>query len=414
MIYRNADLCVNKFFLHRDKQQLIVDIKKLKHCSIAEEIYYNAGHTIIIDPNNSNAGSCFQDYVVPTAAFQYHYVDHQLVEIPVEKTLSLDEYVDQLHLVIEQSVKNAYSRDSVCFFYSGGIDSLVVLSYIIKLNLLGRTQFFSIRNLTQQHSGALDYHSNQFRLIKDALNYLGVVDHKVIDVDINDVIYEFNQGTVDSFKTYVTSKLCRTFSNQNLLFGFHGNQILLHKPIYWNEIVRHRPEALKEIIELLNSDKKFYTTSVRTFDSEKFIDVDYAHLLLKPWPAFDGLGGNKIHAPLGSAECFDLLRSLNFGTVGVEVISDATVARELIYRNTGSCLEQFIDCESLGDIDSLGDFSVPVNLLDQHSLSVPSTLRHHARGLHWINKEIELMHQQKTADPNTLACIKTLQWLDQL
>ena len=165
----------------------------------------------------------------------------------------------------------------------------------------------------------------------------------------------------------------------------------------------------------MSTHENFYTQCLTRYNVNKEkIGVDRTHFLKKPWALMDGINANQVYSPIGTKLTFDLLRSLDFSTMCLNDIANATVARNIIMRNVDTLFNDYIGIESLSDIDNLQDTLIPIELLNPHLVSIPLELNHHPEGLDWIKYEIDLSKANGVIPINSLTSIKMLNWINQL
>ena len=103
------------------------------------------------------------------------------------------------------------------------------------------------------------------------------------------------------------------------------------------------------------------------------------------------------------------MRQLDYSKISVETITDALVARELIERNTGQQLLDYITTESIRECDTFKfvDNLIPVDLLDPANLIIPKNMNHYGPGVDYI---LNLLKEEKVP-VHVLMSIQALQWL---
>ncbi len=151
-IYQNFDLHLgDKIFVqvNNDDLYLTNDYKKLQHAQINKKVYLGIGGVCIpFTDLDCRRQSCFRNWFIPSASYRFSVTsDHVDVSL-IKKDLSLDEYTHLMYDRVIENLKSIYSRhDRVYLHYSGGIDSLVCLSFILKLGLQKRTTLLYFTNI---------------------------------------------------------------------------------------------------------------------------------------------------------------------------------------------------------------------------------------------------------------------------
>ena len=415
--YQNLDLSLNKFFLRKDFSELVLDIKQLKNSQLDKNIYFRPSACPLINVNNSSDGSCFEEYRIPTASYQFEIKNNKVYPIPIEKNLNLNEYIDVLYQNIYNRIHDIYQRHSeVTLSYSGGIDSMVLLSFIQAQGLLSRTRVVCFENQTQNDPSCLHLNiekKNQVTALLDTIKDQ-VLSIQWLAITQSDFISSFNNQSLEHTKCYVTNAILQNTNSTAYIFGYHGNQVLLHKNIFIDEIILTRNCAKNEMLELLLGSANFYTQSLVNYnvDSPK-IGIDQRHMLQKPWSLLSS--DNKvIYSPLADDFDFIQLRKLDYGKISISTIADATVAREMLDRNVGQNLNSYITTDGVKEQDNLECMVIPLDQINPKLLSVPGNLNHNTEGLDYLQYEIELTKTTNEIAINTLVSIKALSWLSQI
>jgi len=416
MQYCNHDLDHNKFLIKHD--EIVTDISTLKHKPLNQKIYFRPSCTPLVSEADADLGSCFDGYYIPTASFTYTKQGSELTCKKQTTNVSLDQYINQVHDQIANQVQQIYQHHAeVTLSYSGGIDSMVLLSFIEAQNLLPRTNIVCVENHTQTSMYAMHNHTDNKQKVTGLLAKLKLKLKSIswFVVDVQDIAHSFNHGNLEHVKCYTTYSILRRYNRTAFIFGYHGNQILLHKPLFVDELFLRRKISHQEFNEYLSTHKNFYTQCLTQYNTSKEkIGVDRTHFLKKPWALMDGVNDNRIYSPIGSRSTFDLLRSLDFDSVCLHDVANANVARHIIMRNVDTLFNDHIGIESLSDMDNLNDTLIPVNLLDQQLLTVPDNLNHHILGLEWIKHEIDSSKVSGVIPINSLTSIKMLNWIANL
>lgn len=406
MILQNNDLDINKFFID-DHNKITTDISTLKYTPLNREIYFRPSNAPLINVANSKLGSCFTGYSIPTGSYQFTTNGDSSL---VDQIYSLTDYQDIVFSEIGKEITKIYNAHAeVTLCYSGGIDSMVLLSYIISLNFLSRTNIVCFKNNTQNTIPEYDKVKSLLEKFDDQFKSI-----TWLTIDISDIIYSFNNQNFEHLKCYATNAVLQKYKNTAFIFGFHGNQILLHKPVFVDEIIL-QTGSNTGVLEFFKNNNDFYTTSLNNYDVDKEkIGIAHTHMLQKPWALLDGTNNNRVYSPIGTSLTFSSLRQLNFKTVSVDTIAHAQLARNIINLNVGGLLNQFITKEGISDGDILKDTLIPIDQLNNDLLTIPKNLTHNAEGLGYIEHELSLAKKSHFLPINVLVSIKMLHWINQL
>lgn len=402
----NKDLDANKWFLHAESHRW-ARLNEIVDQPLSREIYFSPSYSPLIDVKNTALGSCFKGWIVPTASID--------IETGIEifaKTTTIDEYTHAVHRSITKSVHDIYSNhQQVHLALSGGIDSVVLLSYVLELNYLDRTTIVIFENHSQSHSDCLHQNISRQNDLDNLCGGLGHTDIKREIIEMPDLIAAANHS-FGALRCYVTHALMSRYQSCAWMFGYHGNQLLLHKEVFLDEIMYRAPNK-KSLIKTAISKKNFYTQSLRNYRFDRELaPLHQHHLLLKPWQEMNAINNNLIYAPIGHDDIlFDLCRTIDFSLCDPEVITDALVARCLIRKNGQEWLLDHISTESTRDLDNLEHVEVPVRDLDPTLLEIPHNLNHDKEGLDWIADESNRAKTTGYIALNTLVSLRNLSWI---
>jgi len=409
MINRNSDLDSNKWFIENHSGR-VAKANELIQCKLNREIYFSPSYSPLISVKDSSLGSCFQDWSIPSASID---LSTQTACIPA--LLSVDDYQQKIHSYIKSNIQKIFEKHKrVYLSLSGGIDSVVLLSYLIDMKLNKQTTIVVFENHSQSNSDCL--HNNPQRK-----NTLDALCEHLKDFELEkEIITSTNLAeainhSFSSAKCYVTYSLMARHQDRAWLFGYHGNQLLLHKEVFLDEILYRSPHK-KHLVKQAISQQYFYTQSLKDYQFDRPLrPLHNHHLLLKPWHDLNGLNNNSIYAPLGMDNySFDLCRSIDFSRVDPTTITDAKVARWLIDCNHQSWLHKYIITESTKDIDNLEHVDIDLDLINPTLLEIPENLNHDPQGLEWLSNQIITAKACGKMPLNTLISLKNLQWLSSL
>lgn len=408
-MFQNLDLNPKKFFINHDYSRLVTDICELKDQQLIKNLYYYPSLQVPLE-YYIGTSSVFKEYTIPTASHKFYPTDRGFRCDSVDKDITLDYYVDQVDQTIRQNIQQIYQdNDTVTLCYSGGIDSIVILSYIMSLDLLSKTDIVCFKNLTQERKN-IDVELAKEEKVLALLDQIRSECNGItwLTVTQDDFVYAVKNLDFRHAQCYVTSKLLRQYNNRAFVFGFHGNQILLHKNIFIDEIIKVRPGARAEF---LNSTKDYYAQGMTNYvPPEHSPGIEYTHMMMRPWAELDNYQGNRVYGPIGSDLAFNLLRQLDYSAIPVDVVTNALVARELINRNSRS-LAEYITTESLHDLDSFKFAKNFVSLLDLEKLNIPTNLNHDPDGLAYLTDALKKSIYSKNIEISILMSVRALQWI---
>lgn len=408
-IRQNLDLDIDKWFLNHDSTQL-VKMRDLKTEPLSNQIYFSPTYSPLIHVRDSDLGSCFQGWKIPTGSYLLDQQNGLIIEDLLPTDIGLDTYREAVWETLIQNLTSVFhSHKEVNLSYSGGIDSMVVLAAIKHLGLMPRTNLVIVRNHTQTHHSCLHIDAVKQKKLHDTLARLRKQCRSITHIDIDQESVNLSAHDYNHLRCYITSTLMRNTCGQAWIFGFHGNQLLLHKDIFAYEILRRSPEKTNQLADLSRS-QNFYTTQLLDLKLDMpWPGLEKRHLLNKPWHLFDHINGNRIYAPLGSDLLFDLCRRLDFSLLDLEFVAEARLAREIISRAGQDWLFDFVDSESIHEMDNLESMILDVDGID---IEIPQ-LNHDIDGLYWLREEQYQARSTGKIPINSLVSIKNLQWISQ-
>jgi hypothetical protein len=414
--YINYDLNLNKFFVNAD--HYVVTNPDKRYYSLDKKIYFQPSASPLVHVSDSELGSCFERLTIPTASWIYNG-NGTRQQLPMANDIT--SYTQQIYQNIDQSIAKIYNQHLIVnLMYSGGIDSMVLLSYILKQGLGPRTRLVSFENITQTHPSRLGNNSIKKSKVVDLYSKYQDQLHSTIwhTVDINHVVNAFNYGNLADIKCYVTKAILDQYQDSVFMFGHHGNQVLLHKDIFLDAIILQQPN-IRSRIQTLQSCDNYYTSSLSKYQvSNNPIGLERRHFLIKPWSALQGYRNNLIYSPIGSNENFQLTRGLDFSKIDPWTIMDATVAKDIIHQNVGDSFDPYIDTESIKENDNLEVIQLPIDELDPDMLTIPTDLNHNQVGLDYLQYELSraqcnTRYTSKWLSINAAVSIKSLQYISQ-
>jgi hypothetical protein len=389
---KEIDFLSNKYFVKINSEFDIQHISKLIYQPINEHFYYSAQWYPSIDKTDFTKGSIYKDYVIPTAAYKFT-IDNGCVSVDTNsEKISLTEYTDQIDQSVSNEINNIYkSHDHVVLTYSGGVDSMVLLSYIIAGGFLSQTTILTHQNFVQSpdHPSLISNSPARLQALEDVLDLTSGLGAKIIKISVDpiDLASALASKNFIHSSCYSATKALTYFNNTAFLFGHHGNQALLHKDIFIDQLLLNGILGELEVQQALDK-KNYYVTSATDYDINRVrVPLEYCPLLLKQWPELTGYNNNTTYAPLGAK--LKLCRDIDFRTVDLYDILDAKVARDLISKNVGTMLDKYIVTEGVGDGDAFVDRMFDRDQLDGSLLKIPNNINHNLTGYNWLTENLK-------------------------
>lgn len=381
---------------YNTKDHSAARLRDLQTAQLDGQIYYKPTAFPLLDHTDTTRGSAFKDHCVPTSA--YEFGADGLVKRE-RRQISLGSYIDACDQLFRQAVMRIYRQHgSAVLSYSGGIDSMVLLAYIDSLGLMPRTTLLIQENYAQAEDDPALIRNDarktaairelEQRVLPEQIVHQAVTDQHVIDC--------FNRYGYHALRTYNTVAGMELFRDRAVIYGHHGNQVLLHKDIFLQEIVLQGGATLEQVNALLH-DNHYYCSSMR--ELTELVNLDDQNLKHRQWSTHND---NYYYDPLGAA--IDLCRCVNYAVVDPLTIVDAGVGRELLHRAARGKFDDLVVTEGLSDGDSLPRRSFDRDCLDTEQLKIPTDLHHDAEGVQWLQSQLD----QQKIDFNSLTSIKML------
>jgi hypothetical protein len=411
MTLRNHDLDLDKYFVNYKTGQ-IAKQAELKNQPLNREIYFSPSGSPLITVHDTARGTCYQDWVIPSASV---FIDTKLRYL--KQHITLDQYQHLMAKKLLDTVQQIYQQHNrVYLSYSGGIDSMTILSAVLALGLAARTTLVVFENHSQSHQDCLHQDHERKRLVDEVCQQVRALGAQVETeiITINDLLISMQYDLAET-KCYVTHALLRRHADRAWMFGHHGNQLYLHKDVFLDEILYRNPSRQLEV-EAAVVANNYYTKNLKNYTFDRpLVPLHQRHLMLKPWTKLDEFNGCKIYSPIGpDNETFDWCRSVDFSIISADTITHALVPKWIINYNNQSWLTKFITTESVMDMDTLGPVNLPVDQIDSALLTVPQNIHHHPDGLDWIQHELDQSKTTGSIAINTMVSLKNLAWLGNL
>lgn len=330
---------------------------------LAPTIYHDADPA----PHVALRGSVWHNWRFPDFDHAYRVQgDHVVMETHRDHTLSWDHYRARVDRHLRDRLARIYhGRDRVRLAYSGGMDSLVLLAYIRALGWADRTELVWFRNDLMPTVPEPDFHGER------SLG-LTVSRHRL---DRSHLLRAINSGSHARARAWTTWALADRLRDRPLLFGHHGNQLLLHKSV----MLEHTQGAIAPDVYCQHMLDHRAASGSRGLPTHNLVIRDW-HLLGLP----------NIHSVLHDGSLFALVRCLDWSGITRQHIANAQLCRELIHNLGQSGLMDLVDTEKPQHSDSVPkDYRVPVREVHDQILRLTPHPRHHPVGLHALQKEID-------------------------
>ena len=384
---KEIDSVDNRYFVTISPEFNVKHVSQLIYQPIEECLYTSAVQYPYTTRLDFTQGSFYQNCVIPTPAYKFIANDTHIAVQATHKKISVDSYLDRLDQAITDQIAGIYeTHRSVVLSYSGGIDSLVLLSYIMAGGFLSRTILLTHNNLFQDatHPAIISNNPRRVAALDAVLDTATGQGAQVFKLDITDQDYLdiFNTRDFNHLRCYTVSKALSCFNDTAFLYGHHGNQALLHKDIFIDQLLLQGTIGETEVQDAVNKND-YYVTSAASYNvNSNRTPLEHVPLLMLPWQDLNGYQGNTVYSPLGLM--LESVRDIDFNTVTLDDILNANLGRRLITKNVGVALDDFIIAEGVGDGDGIPYTMFDRKNFDQKLLSIPNNINHNLTGRSWL------------------------------
>lgn len=416
-VYRNDDSVMPSYWISRDGDdlRLVTDIGELRNEKLSRNIYFSATNFPHTNRYNCFKPSVFEDWLILTSNYVCEVKDDVITINSLPKVISYQDYQGRVYDNIVRNIHKIYeTRPYGALFYSGGIDSMAILSFIKSLGYLPRTRVVFSKNMTQSQAAYLKPDRmgkilEMRDIIKDEC-----LSFDMVETATNDIVDLFNRFGGDHFRmlTYCSSH-CETKYSDLVLIEGEGDTVHLHTKQILHGIVTVNDSYSR--FESLKTQPLYSADALSYVPGGEFNSFENVVLRTKMYRGISRINNNSFAQPIVDGG-FDLIRQLDF--YGVEVIDslNATLPRDFIHRNVGTLFDNCILTEFSLDFDIINSVMLPIKDLNLEHFTVPAELVHNIEGLTFLNEEINRFAKDRDGlvNLNTLISIGTLRYLNKL
>lgn len=281
-------------------------------------------------------------------------------------------YKDYEALAIEKIEKNMKhfidSNEDIVLMYSQGIDSILLMAYLMKYNALDRTELVYVNNTAPLHKleknkGQIIHPFWQWRFDnpdepneepvnkksfvsneKNILKFDNNLDlsfeqtlgfKKITQLNMNEetLIKWANTEDAESFFNYQSYEVAEQFKGRPILIGFEGNSVLFHK---W--------EWIRRIGKPIPKDDNYYTQTANAIDWGKEWDNDWAVIT---WynPKQRGWDNKTLqheYSPISDSELMSLLPFVDLESIDPLEVANSTLVKKMIRSLVGDKFDHLI------------------------------------------------------------------------
>lgn len=416
MLYQNTELTPNIFV--DDDRTYLRSWQDFRGYKLNRDIYFSPTNNPRMIRQDVRKGSCFDGWYVPTPSELFEAQQGKIVSAKLlPQTLRLEDYKKQITFIIEKNITEVFDTNPVVnLAFSGSMDSMILLAFIVRMGLEKRTRLVSFNNQITYKSDALCYDQSRQDQINNFFDTWGARFHDVSweVMRFEDLIELINLGVdPDRLLPYTLSIAARHRPGQTWIGGYHGNRTILHQRIFLDQLRLWDPsitQKLKKQVE--ESWDKVYSHSIRKINLDNDpVHIAYQSQSNKPWDSVSGFYDSKIYLPLGTEDMFCLLRQIHPGDFDFDLVAKVTFGIELIQQNAPELLEWMTQRQSENDLDGVESWMLPFDRIDLSKFKVPTDLEHNKEGSDWIEYAMEQGRTSGEIEFNTLVSIKNLQYI---
>lgn len=394
----------NRLFTKEDLTN-IYSFDDLKLEKINKQIYYSPMSYPYVNSFNCFLGSVFEKFIIPTDSY-----DPESNWEKIDTKLNVSDYEDWLYKEIKSNVSNAYSKNKqVNLLFSGGIDSLVVASFVLANNLENRTRFVIVHDQTQIDETALVNDISARKRIEKFVKRFNIQDCCQINLTVEDYVDVCNTESFEHLRCHSTSALFNRFNDEIFIGGHGGNWSLLHKEQMLDEILIKKPSLLPDLNSIILDDSIYCKTHKNySFENLYFANI---HFDRKRWELLSGNNQNELSLILATKSIYQQTRQIDWNSIDIATVSDAKLARRLIEKNVGNEFNEIISNENINDCDSFVSFDIELDRIKTDIFRIPTNLNHHEDGLYWWNHNLNSARQTGYINSNVIASFLALHQL---
>ena len=397
---RNYDVLIkieNDTITAKTLEQLIEDTNVKLH----DKICYTVDNFPWIDPAQLEE-TIFIDWTAPSFYDRFRAENNKIIVEQLEQhTIPLKDYIDLAKNKVEQNMKHILDNsNNLIMLYSRGIDSLLVLSYLIKYDRLKDTRLIHCGHGPSNKS-FIDYNLEK---------KLGI-DVETLFFRHDDIVKYANQPNPFKFRECISRWVLEQFNNDTIITGYEGNSVLMHK---WEWVKRLGTPI---------TEQNIYVQDCLNIDWWKPTDLNHHTItFIEPysrnWNNPKEFG--RMLSPISDLELMKILPFVDIRGMDPNFIGDAIMIRDMIYSNVGNKLNSLINKETITwnrpifeqdiDVDKLNNDAINIKIL-RDSTRVGIKRISNIKGVANLIREIDKAKKSKKINVRLLMIIKYINYL---
>lgn len=398
------------------------DWQYLAQQPLRREIYFKPSAFPLYDPFDYRNGSAWTDWVGPSGSFIFDVKGSEITVSEMEQDMSLEEYKSRLMPRLEHNLREVYKRhEKIYLHYSGGIDSIVALSFVLRMGYGPRTYLLYYRNLpdhfvkTMPH---IDWSYTNPAKIKSLHDIQSDLDGQImgidyVDVTVEDYINLANNYPHDFFTSNTTAAMLTRYRDGGHIGGHNGNEAFVHWRLFIDDLVL-TGQNIEEFQALCSSSRQWYAQyhviGTPLFKDKPMVGTVHKHITQR-----QRTGMQQHDPPLYSwikdEETVLDIRRLHWRDVKFEDLLDATMARDIIHYNVGTALDQHIVGDGTEGDHLPTEKEFPVDRLSGKIFEISDQINHHPEGREWHQYLKDEMNKTGIITTNSLVSFKAMQML---
>lgn len=390
---RNYDVLIkveNETITAKTFEQILID----DTIKLSRELYFNPICFPWVNHKNLK-NTMFVKWQAPSFYDKFKVENNTItVEKLDTNTISLNDYIKIAKDTIEKNIKNFLDTSTdFLLLYSGGIDSLLLLSYLIKYDRIKDTRLL--------------YYTDSEKNIKDFTyekNSLGI-NIEYLHIDKDDVYEYINDPDPFKCRECLNYIFLNKFKNTVLLNGNEGNSVLFHK---WEWTKRlGKPPIIQE---------PMYVNSCNTIDWSVPADLNHATIsLIEPYSrSWNNPNFKNIISPISDLSLMKMLPFVDIRDMSPDFVPQATMVRDMIHNNVGNILDKLIVEETESWLRPLTKYKFKIDKIDHEAININyrsnKIKRHDLLGLSTFYRSTKSLMKDNEIDFRSLLVLKYINY----
>lgn len=413
-IYKNYDNARYQAIVARvDGDDLYLDRLGTGLKSLDREIYFRPSYFGVPWLEDYTRGSLYEGWLLPPGSMMLDVTETQISVSYSKSDLSLSYYNNWLVDHINRQIADIYKKyPTVCLFYSGGIDSITMLSFIKNLGLLPKTHLVYFRN--QAIGTELSAREKEtYNRVLEMVDFLGenILGFSDIDITMDDVYKVINRGDYWATSLYTACAIRDKLDFPAFIDGFWGNMSLVHMHPFIDQLLIDRNDY--DSYERARTNTDCYSQYLLDYhppgSRDECIPIAQRHIVPKTYNKINLPGVAPIYTPLNSAAIVENVRRLNCDELSFDDIFNASFAKRIVSGNSHGEYDAFIRHGDQGAANNLRDMCFDTSKLQPEILAIPEHVYHHPEGRQWLEHEVSTSSSTGQISINTLVSIQLQQ-----